>query len=484
MPPSLAALVFLVGIAGLFYLDWTSDSKTSGALWIPVIWLSIAGSRMISQWLALGSVSLDNPDAYLEGSPVDRLIFAGMLAVAVLVLIRRHRESRELLRRNLPIVAFFVYCLISVLWSDYPFVAFKRWTKAVGNLAIVMVVLTDPNPRVALKRFFARSGFLLIPLSVLLIKYYPEYGRGYLAWVWTPVYVGVSFSKNGLGYDCLLYGLVAVWSLHEAIHLPKDSRRWRQLAVHGSILLMVCWLLYKADSATSLVCFILGSTLIVLLAWGRRQALMHIIAVVIPVAAFLVFVVFNLDTYAASAVGRDASLTGRTELWSEVLRIHDAPIFGVGFESFWLGPRAQYLWDKYWWHPNQAHNGYLETYLTLGWVGVGLLGALLIAGYRHISQLFRRDRSVATLMFALFTAVIIYNFTEAALKGIHPLWVALILSVLAIPSLGQQEEAATPVASPQSKPALLDTEWARRARRRAIPGGLPASAGASRRAYR
>ena len=145
MPPSIAALVFLVGIAGLFYLDRTSDAKTSWALSIPVMWLSIAGSRMISQWLSLGSVSLDNPDAYLEGSPVDRLIFTSMLAAAVLVLIGRRRESLELLRRNLPLVLFFLYCLVSVLWSDYPFVAFKRWTKAIGNVAIVMVVLTDPT---------------------------------------------------------------------------------------------------------------------------------------------------------------------------------------------------------------------------------------------------------------------------------------------------------------------------------------------------
>jgi exopolysaccharide production protein ExoQ len=464
MPPSLAAVVFLIGILGLFYLDRTSESKTSWALSIPVIWLSIAGSRMISQWLSLpGGVSLDNPDAYLEGSPLDRLIFTGLLAVGVAVLIARRQQSGQLLRRNLPIALFFLYCLLSVLWSDYPFVAFKRWSKAVGNLAMVMVVLTDPNPRVAVKRFLARSGFLLIPLSVLLIKYYPAYGRGYLSWVWTPVYTGVSFSKNGLGYDCLLFGLAALWCLYEALQLPKGTQRTRQVAIHGTILLMVFWLLYKADSATSLVCFMLGSMLIIVLSLGRRLALVHFLGVAIPLGAFLVFVVFDLDNYAASALGRDASLTGRTELWAEVLRIHGAPVLGVGFESFWLGPRAQYLWDKYWWHPNQAHNGYLETYLTLGGIGVSLLGALLVSGYAHIVQTFRRDPSVATFMFALFVATIVYNFTEAAFKGIHPLWVAFILCVMSIPKLGKQDDVVVVDQSAARRPTIFETEWARRA---------------------
>ena len=311
----------------------------------------------------------------------------------------------------------------------------------------------------------------------MLLIVLPEYGRGYLPWVWTPVYTGVSFSKNGLGYDCLLFGLVAVWGLVEALHFPKGTRRTSQFAIHGTILLMVLWLLHMADSATSLVCFMLGSMLIVFLAWGRRVALVHILAAVIPLSAFLVLSVFDLDTYAASAVGRDASLTGRTELWAEVLRLHHAPILGVGFESFWLGPRAQYLWDKYWWHPNQAHNGYLETYLTLGGVGVSLLGALLISGYRHIVLLFRRDRRLATLMFAVFTAVIVYNCSEAAFKGIHPLWIALLLSVMALPNLGTQE-TSSPVAEcqPGCEPALLDTEWARRNRPLSTPKRLPGSA--------
>ena len=76
---------------------------------------------------------------------------------------------------NAPILLFFSYCAVSILWSDYPDVALRRWIKALGDLVMVMIILTDPEPLAALKRFLARTGFLLVPVSVLLIKYYPDF---------------------------------------------------------------------------------------------------------------------------------------------------------------------------------------------------------------------------------------------------------------------------------------------------------------------
>src|SRR5207244_5423105 len=70
------------------------------------------------------------------------------------------------------------------------------------------------------------------------------------------------------------------------------------------------------------------------------------------------------------AMGRDSTLTGRTDIWKEVLSTDVDPWLGTGFESFWLGKRAEQLWKKYYWHPNQAHNGYIEIFINLGWAGV------------------------------------------------------------------------------------------------------------------
>jgi len=81
-------------------------------------------------------------------------------------------------------------------------VALKRWTKAVGDLVMVLIVLTDSDRPAAIKRFLARIGFLLVPTSILLIKYYPHLG---LAWSeGRTFFIGVAQDKNMLRLICLV----------------------------------------------------------------------------------------------------------------------------------------------------------------------------------------------------------------------------------------------------------------------------------------
>src|SRR5881396_222075 len=214
MPQSVATVVYGLVILALFLLDRDRKSRVSPALWIPVAWVLLAGSRMFSDWLDPAR-GMQSPDQYLEGSPLDRLMLAGLLAAGLMVLLTRGRRTGMFLRANGPILLFFLYGALSVFWSDYPDVAFKRWTKALGNVVMVLVVLTDQDPSAAVKRLLARTGFLLIPLSVLLIKYYPELGVGYGPWG-TQNYMGVATGKNGLGYICLIFGLGYLWRVLEA----------------------------------------------------------------------------------------------------------------------------------------------------------------------------------------------------------------------------------------------------------------------------
>ena len=95
---------------------------------------------------------------------------------------RRRQLSASLIAANWPIACYFLFCLMSVVWSDFPDVSIKRWIKATGDVVMTLVVITDPQPLVALRRLFSRVGFLLLPLSALFIKYYPELGRGYNRW--------------------------------------------------------------------------------------------------------------------------------------------------------------------------------------------------------------------------------------------------------------------------------------------------------------
>src|SRR5271155_5218682 len=169
MNSTLALLIFSVGIAGLFFLNRDNSVRTSKALWLPVLWLWIVGSRPVSMWFGVGSTSTDLLDATLNGSPMDAAVFAALVAVGVLVLIYRSKKTSAYLAISGPITLYFLYCLMSVMWSPFHEPSFKRWTKAVGDLVMVLVILTDGQPIAALRRVYSRVGFILFPISVFMI---------------------------------------------------------------------------------------------------------------------------------------------------------------------------------------------------------------------------------------------------------------------------------------------------------------------------
>jgi O-antigen ligase len=347
---------------------------------------------------------------------------------------------------NGPLLLFFFFAGISVLWSDFPAVAFKRWIKALGNLVMVLVVLTDLNRSAAVKRLLARVAFLLIPVSVLFIKYYPELGRGYHRWTWEPMYHGVATTKNGLGVICLVFGLGSVWRVLEAFHNGERPRITGPLIAHGVVLAMALWLFWKADSVTSLNCFLIGGGLIAFMSrpgLARKQAVVHLL--VGAVVFFTLSVLFlGVGTGLLDAMGRDTTLTGRTELWAHILQIKVNPWFGVGFESFWLGDRAKHFWELYDWRPNQAHNGYLEVFLNLGSIGVVLLSFAMAWGYRNVVGSLRRDPELGRLRLAFFVVAVLYNLTEAAFKVMHPVWITFLLAITLVPDPLRQEDGGSP----------------------------------------
>jgi exopolysaccharide production protein ExoQ len=416
------AVVVIIGLLGLFAVDRFRRVRTSEALWIPVVWLFIAGSRPLSFWLFPGMG--DTTDRYVEGSPFDRNVFAALILAALIVLISRARKVGRLLRTNGPILLFLLYCGLSVFWSDLPDVAFKRWIRVVGDIAMVLVVLTDSSPSAAVKGLLARTGFVIIPSSIL-----SDIGRGVIG---REYHFGLTTNKNLFGLISMILGIGAVWSFLGISQGRESKGRTRRLLAYGSLVAMAVWCLWTANSTTSTACFLLGSSFIVATRhWSlaRKPALVHL-AVASLIILALYASILNPNVGIASAMGKDPTLTGRTDVWRAVIPMTPSPWFGAGFESFWLGSRLTKLWNMFVWHPNEAHNGYLEVYLNLGWMGVILLAVVMVAGYRKVVRGVRQDVDTGSLRLAYFVVAVIYNFTEAGFRTFSPMWMFLVLSII------------------------------------------------------
>jgi O-antigen ligase len=225
---------------------------------------------------------------------------------------------------------------------------------------------------------------------------------------------------------------------------------------------MVAWLFHKANSATSLACFAVGLLLVALTSSpkGRHPILVHSIVGTMLICGLASYLFLNGGTFIVDTLGRDSSLSGRTDLWDELLHFANAPWLGTGFESFWLGKRSEYFWRTIWWHPNQAHNGYLEAYLNLGWVGVAFLTLTIVFGYRTAVVACRRDPRTGPIQLAYLVVAVLYNLTEAAFKGLHPVWIAFMLASTAR-RFAQGAEATRPVRAPGP---LTHRAWTRPSR--------------------
>ena len=434
MPPSVALFIYLIFFIALLRLDPSNESKISPALWVPVISLFILGSRGPSQWLG-GQVGLD-AQALEEGNPLDRIISIGLILLAVGILMSRSIKWGDFFTRNLALTAFISYCLVSVCWSDFPFIAFKRWIRDLGIYLPILVVLSDPRPLDAVRTVLRRLSYLLVPLSIVLDKYFPLLSKQYDSFTGADYYVGVTTSKNMLGVLCLISGLFFFWDTLARWHERKQRRTKRIIVLNVAFFAATIWLLRVAESTTSEVCLFLGF-LVVLAAYSKKfRRNPKLLKVLIP-ASFCLYLILDfglgMNGKMAGAVGKDPTLTDRTKIWSFLLGMHTNPIIGTGYQSFWLGPRLEWFWDNAGLgHLNEAHNGYLETYINLGLIGDVFLIGFLVASYRAICSKLEPISSLAVLGLALWMALVFYNMSEAAFEG-GLLYSVFLLGAIVVP---------------------------------------------------
>lgn len=444
MPPDLALLIWFALLLALFHFDPAKEPGVSKALWVPLIWLFFIGSRLPSIWLGLSYASSAS-QALDHGNPLDRAIYLLLTLLAIGILVSRSFQWGRFIAENRALVALIAFAGVSFIWSDFPFATFRKWTRDLGVYMAILVVLSDPRPREAVRTVLRRLAYLLIPLSVVLIKYFPHLSTTYDPWSGQANQAGVTTGKNLLGLLCVLGAVFFLWDT--ITRWPERREVWgrRIILVNLAFIAMCLWLLKRAHTATGNVCLALGCFMILAAhsGFGRRHP--RVLKTLAP-AAFVLYLIlavgFGMNGRMAEAVGRHSNLTGRTQIWSVLLRAPINPLLGTGYQSFWLGSRIDWF-DQFAGGDNvhEAHNGYLEIYLDLGVVGLFLLITFLIASYRSICKRLDRFTPLASLGLAAWTMLLFYNVTEAAFEG-GLLLLTFLLLAIAMPETAEDQEAA------------------------------------------
>jgi O-antigen ligase len=471
-------LVILICFAGIAYLFWVDRKQSEGvsrAIWIPLAWMFFAASRFPSQWLDLGTPNTATADVYDEGNPLNRNVFLALIVAGLAVLGRRRINWGEVLAANPWVLLFFVFALTSTVWADDAGLSFKRWVKGVGDVIMALVILTDKRPYQALGVVLRRLAFLLLPLSVLFIKYYPQFGRAYAPYG-EQMFTGVAMQKNGLGQLCLLVGLYFAWELLFRRLKPVSSEGRVPAPVALIVVPMLLWLLYRSQSATAFaalfgaLCFLAVARLPFFARVPRR-----IIGAGLSAAFAIGLLEYGLGitAWAIEFLGRAPDLTERVPMWEMLLRMAPNAWIGAGYEAFWSGDRLREIWERMG-HTTgflQAHNGYIDAYLNVGIIGLALIVLAIAAGLLKAQRQLEREYAYAVLKIALILVAIAYNYTEAAFKPVHNVFLLLLVAILEVPRARASRRVASSAVQPPDAPP--GRQPGRSVARSGPPGQLP-----------
>jgi exopolysaccharide production protein ExoQ len=435
LPQRLALVLTVALIVFLFRRDIQEKPAVSGALWLPILWLVLTCSRSFTQWLNIFGLPVSGGASVEEGSPLDACFYLALATAGFSVLIKRQVNFSEIVLNNRWLIAFCLYCFISIAWSDYPFSSFKRWIKILTHPIMALIILTEPDSKEALRRLMKRSAYVIVPVSILWIKYYPQLGRGSSEWG-AVVNKGIAMDKNALGTDCLILGLFFFWYLLQIWQNERSTWRRNELRLIVGFLIGIWWLLSAAHSATSTICLFVAILMVVFV--GIRSINKNFIGTYIMAALVLLAaaeLAFGISGRLSESLGRGSTLTGRTDLWANVLKFQANPLLGTGFESFWMGERRERIAELYnRWRPSGAHNGYLETYLNLGLIGLSILIGVFIATFWKIRPELFRDFEWGRYRLGFFTAVVLHGWTEGTFTY-GPLWFLFYLIATDYPQI-------------------------------------------------
>lgn len=421
-------------------------------------------SRSVSSWIDVGTVGSND-----SGSALDQCALAGLTLAAVVVLVHRRFDWSGTLRRQKWLIVLLLYMLASTLWSEIPWITLRRWAREVIVFPMALLIVSEANSRRALMTIIRRSAYVLLPFSIVLIKYYPAFGREYGRWSGIVGWTGVTTQKNQLGRLCMISAFFLLWALYQHWR-EHPAAGWSYLEwADASLILLAVYLLKNADSSTSIATLLGGAATFLGLGWLRKWKI-HIpqtglMALVTVIAVFGASAPFlggsNVAIFSAS-LNRDSTLTGRTEIWAAVLpAMEQHALVGYGLGSFWTDARRELYFNM-----PTAHNGYLDILLELGEVGLAFYGIWVLSCARQLHRALAQDYEWASLGISLLFMTLVYNTTESALNSLaQQLTVVLVFTTLVATSkmvtAKRREDRMVIAVTETGTPMILEAETTR-----------------------
>lgn len=345
-------------------------------------------------------------------SGVSTLIWAAIYLLALIRILSVWPAFFRLLARNWTYLMYPAVCLLSVVWS------ISRGVTLVGGIQLMMSVLIACYIG---WRFSPRRLMLLVFTTMFMGTVFSMLNLAVGGALTQPLYsdvgglLGIYTNKNMLGHYSAMATLLALTFLvAPRSEVPLLFRRAALIAV---ILCPVAVFMSKSMTAVLLLPLYMGLTLLLnrrqLAGWFRYGAIALIILIVALAPLLLMMAGIDLASVLFETTGKDATLTGRTDLWAIASgEIAKAPLTGYGFGAFWVAPRFEslrFLVVQAGATAPTFHNFMADVGIGTGILGIIAILALILTTLRRVIGVWRADGS-AFAVGCLVTVLMPLNF--------------------------------------------------------------------------
>jgi O-antigen ligase len=371
---------------------------------------------------ALFAPLLDPEQKAGDTMPILRLMW---LPAYALILGLAGLRWREMLKAWLPgLLTFAITGFVcgSVLWSIEPDVTLRRGIALFATTIFGLYLGARYSWRQLVELLAWNFTFLAV-LSLMFVVAMPSFGvhHGVNDGAWR----GLWYEKNELG-AMMTAGLLS--NLAAAV-LARGIKRFAFLGCAFLCLGMVA----MAHAGTSYLCTLVvlaGIPGLIIVKRGGILAVLTVWVGGIAIGAVGAVAAFAPDLL-LKALGKDPTLTGRTEIWEALFRrLAERPELGYGFAAFWNDPQgpAAFIRKETGWIVPNAHNGWLDMLVQVGWVGVTLVAIYIVLAYgAAIVRMFHeKDGGFA---FVFMTTQLILSFSESVILTYNALKWVIFLAV-------------------------------------------------------
>ena len=336
---------------------------------------------------------------------VNQIAFSTLFITALISLIPKWSEVIRLIKQEKFLTIFFIWGLMTIMWSSYSFVSFKRYFQVITTIVVCISALVHYKSSNDLIKIFKYLLGIYVVLSLISVFTIPGAKETYGPWR------GLAKSKNLLGQIALFSILIWFASLRDRAFFLKFFNFFM-------LLLSIILLIGSHSFTDELTLFILFFSWIGLFLDKYLNVIMSkkilFTLIVFWGIGFIITILFVDPKWIGdffSVSGRNLTFTGRTEIWSDILKIADKHLlFGCGFQGFWVigSPITDQLYKKYIWIPLQAHNGYIDILNETGIIGLVLF---ILTFIKYFSSLVRYNKP-HFWKWVVVSAIII-NITES-----------------------------------------------------------------------